>query len=235
VSRPEFYAGGKIRRSVSRFEDKEGQLASNASLACTSIETDYDEEGREVTEVKRGCDVGELGSAVIRTDTEWYKNGARKHLVRQAYDENGKAVAYISNGTAAHFEEDFTENDRLERIYETGFDEKLLGFSMREAKFSNGSLQSVTHKRNDGSTVPAVEVYIKFVAPEQPKAAELRAGDQMVAANGKPVTSAYAWVASDFAGGWIEVLREGRRIRIDGFTPGKLGVVLEDRAPAATK
>lgn len=235
VTKPEFYAGGKLRRSVSRFEDKEGQLASNASLACTSIETEFDEEGREVTEVKRGCDVTELGSRVIRTDTEWYKNGTRKHLVRQAYDENGKELAQISNGNAAHFEEDFAENDRLERIYETGFDEKLVGFSTREAKFSNGGLQSVTHKRNDGSILPAVEVYIKFVVPEQPKAAELRAGDRLVVANGKPVTSAYAWVAVDFAGGWIEVLREGRRIRIDGFTAGKLGVVLEDRAPGAKK
>jgi Protein kinase domain len=238
LSKPEFYAGGKLRRTVSRFEDKEGQLAANASLACTSIETEFDEEGREVTEVKRGCNVAELGSRVIRTDTEWYKNGARKHLVRQAYDENGKALSHISNGNAAHFEEDFAENaenDRPERIYETGFDQQLVGFSTREAKFSNGSLQSVTHKRSDGSTLPAVEVYIKFVVPEQPKAGELHPGDLLVAANGKPVTSAYAWVAADFGGGWIEVLREGRRIRIEGFRSGKLGVVLEDRAPGAKK
>lgn len=235
VTRPEFYAGGKLRRSISRFEDKEGQLASNASLACTSIETDFDEEGREVTEVKRGCDVAELGSRVIRTDTEWYKNGAHRHLVRQAYDENGKELASISNGNAAHYEEDFAESDRLERIYETGFDEKLVGFSTREAKFSDGRLQSVTHTRQDGSNVPAVEVYIKSVDPQQPKAAELRAGDQLVAANGKPVTSGYAWVANNFAGGWIEVLRQGRRIRIDGFIAGKIGVVLEDRTPGVSK
>jgi hypothetical protein len=232
VTRPEFYTGGKWRRVVSRFEDKDGQLASSAGLAFTSIETLFDEEGREVTEWKRGCDVAELGSPVIRTDTEWYKSGAHKHLVRQAYDESGKPLAtIISNGTAAHFEEDFDENDRLERIYETGFDEKMTGFSTREAKFNSAGLQSVTHKRSDGSVLASVDVYIRSVAPEQPKAAELRAGDQLIAANGKPVTSAYAWVAGGFPGGWIEVSRNGQRLRIDGFVPGKLGIGLEDRAP----
>ena len=230
VSRPEFYLGGKLRRIVSRFEDKDGGLASNTGLACTSIETNFDEEGRDVLSIRHGCDPAEVGSPVVRTETEWYKSGTRKHITRQAYDENGKALADVSNGTAAHFEEEFDEQERPERIYETGFDEKLVGFSTREAKFSGGELQTVTHKRSDGSTLAGVEVYIKSVTPEQPKAAELRAGDQIVSANGKAVTSAYAWVASNFSGGWIEVLREGRRIRIDGFTAGKLGVVLEDRA-----
>jgi hypothetical protein len=46
------------------------------------------------------------------------------------------------------------------------------------------------------------------------------------------VTSAYAWLSTNFPGGSIEVLREGQRIRIDGFRPGMLGVDLQDRAPA---
>jgi hypothetical protein len=119
--------------------------------------------------VKRGCDAAELGSRVIRTDTEWYKSGARKHLVRQAYDENGNALSQIPNGNAARFEEDFTENaenDRPERIYETGFDQQLVGFSTREAKFSNGS-RKASPTKNDGSP-SCIEVYIKFVVPEQP-------------------------------------------------------------------
>jgi hypothetical protein len=48
------------------------------------------------------------------------------------------------------------------------------------------------------------------------------------------VTSAYAWVyAGNFPGGWIEVLRDGKRVRIEGFEAGTLGVFLEDRAPFA--
>jgi hypothetical protein len=47
------------------------------------------------------------------------------------------------------------------------------------------------------------------------------------------VTSTQAWVAAGtFPGGWIEVLREGRRLRLDGFNPGDLGLLLQDRAPA---
>jgi hypothetical protein len=155
-----------------------------------------------------------------------------RRRVRQICDANGKPLAYISNGTAAFMEEEFNETERLERIHETGFDEKFVGFSEREVKFTDGKLQSVTHKRGDGSALASVNVYIKRVTPEQPKAAELREGDQLVAANGKPVTSAYAWrFSGDFPGGWIEVLRQGRRIRIDGLSPGKLGIILEDRAP----
>jgi hypothetical protein len=81
-----------------------------------------------------------------------------------------------------------------------------------------------------------VRVFIINVVPpaDQPKSAELKVGDQLVAANGKPITSAYAWILSaNFPGGSIEVLREGQRIRINGFGPGNLGVDLQDRAPAA--
>jgi hypothetical protein len=47
-----------------------------------------------------------------------------------------------------------------ERIYETGFDEDLVGFSTREAEFSRGDLQSVTFARTDGSRVDHVRVIV---------------------------------------------------------------------------
>ena len=81
-------------------------------------------------------------------------------------------------------------------------------------------------------------VIISQIIPpaNQPKSAELKPGDQFIAANGKPVTSAYAYVFSgSFPGGSIEVLRDGHRLRIDGFASGSLGVVLEDRATKVQK
>jgi hypothetical protein len=235
VCEPEYDAQGRGRHTIVRYEDAKGQPAVNAGLPYTVGEITLDENEREIIEWKLGCDVKELGAPVLRTDTEWHRTGARKRVVRQACDENRKPLAVISNGTAAHFEQEFNEIDRLERIYETGFDEKLVGFSSREAKFSSGTLESVTHRHSDGTALDSVRVIIKAVMPEQPKAAELRAGDQLVAANDKPVASAYAWVAAgSFPGGWIEVIRDGRRIRIDGFKEGALGIILEDRA-AVTK
>ena len=129
-------------------------------------------------------------------------------------------------------EQDFNEIDQLERIYETGFDQGTFGYTTREARFDRGKLLNVTHRRSDGSQLDAVSVIIKYVEPQQAKAKELRPGDQLVAANDRPVTSAYAWVAGgEFPGGWIEVLRAGKRVRIEGFERGPLGIVLEDRAP----
>jgi hypothetical protein len=46
--------------------------------------------------------------------------------------------------------------------------------------------------------------------------------------HGVPVRSAYEF-ASNFPGGWIEVLRDGKKLRIEGFEAGSLGVALEDR------
>jgi hypothetical protein len=142
---------------------------------------------------------------------------------------NRKPLALTSTGIAAHKEEDFDQLERSERIYETGFNEKTIGFSTREATFSAGVFQSVTHKRSDGSTVEAIGVFIVEVAAQQAKAAELRPGDQLLEANGVPVRSAYQW-ASTFAGGWIDLLRDGKKLRIEGFEAGPLGVALEDRA-----
>lgn len=224
------YEGGKSSHTLTRFEDNNGQLAPNSGVACTSIETFFDNKGWEAREWRRGCNTEDIGSAVVRGDMTWYENGTRKTVVRENLDENEKPVPYISTGTASHFEAEYDESGRAKHISERGFNEKLVGFSTREAVFVDGILKTVTHKRVDGSVVPAVKVYITSVTPEQPKAAELQVGDQLLASNGKPVTSAYGWVSVTFPGGWIEVMREGRRLRIDGFAPGKLGITLEERA-----
>jgi serine/threonine protein kinase len=233
TTEPEYDAQGHNRHSISRYEDAQGQLATNAGLAYTSSEEIYDENGHLTTEWKFDTDLKAFGGPTLRVDTEWQTNGKKKRVIRQVCDANRQPLALISNGNAARYEEDFDFVEQRERIYETGFDEKLVGFSTREAKFSAGSLQTVTHTRGDGTVLGSVSVFITQVLPpeDQPKSAELKAGDELVAANGKSVTSAYGWVyAGTFPGGWIEVSRNGHRSRIEGFKPGILGIVLEDRA-----
>jgi YD repeat-containing protein len=232
VSEPEFDPQGRIRHSKARFEDAQGQLAVNAGLPYTAIESVYDENGRLTTEWKTGCDLPTFGGPVVRVDNEWNSNGKIKRTVRQASDSNRQPLSKISNGTPARYEEEFDWMGERERIYETGFDEALVGFSTREAKFSGGNLQSVIFTRSDGSRVNSVRVIITQVIPpeSQPKSSELKPGDQLIAFNGKPIPSAYAWVYSGFPGGWIEVARNGRRVRIGDFNPGVVGIVLEDRA-----
>jgi hypothetical protein len=201
-------------------------------LPYTSLEDFYDEEGRPTTEWKIGLDPKISGGPVLVVETEYYGNGKTKRRVRQMCDENRKPLSFISNGTAARLEEQFDADEARTRIYETGFDEQMVGFSTRETKFSNGGFQSVTHTRSDGAVVSPVRVIITDVTPtnEQPKSSELRVGDQLLAANGKPVASTYAWVFGGFQGGWVEVMRGGQRIRVDGLVAGPLGVILEDRA-----
>jgi hypothetical protein len=130
----------------------------------------------------------------------------------------------------ARTEEEFDAIDHLERRVETGFNENVVGFNVRETKFSNGVLMGVTHKRSDGSAVGEVRVMIRAVTPIQPKSAELKAGDQLLTVNGEPLPSAYHLSERSFPGGWLEVLRDGQRLRIEGFEAGSLGVFLEDRA-----
>ena len=232
VTEPEYDAQGRQRRSVIRFENEQGQLALDAGLPYASIEENYDDNGRAFLVWQLGCPAELAGAPAFSIDSEWHRTGARKRRVRQGCDANRKPLAVVSNGIAARSEEQYDEIDRLERMYETGFDEKALGFSTREAKFSNGALQSVTHKRSDGTVLDTVRVIITAVQPQQPKAAELHPGDQLLIANDRPVHSAYDWVfAINFPGGWIEVLRDGQRVRIEGFTAGSLGISLEDRAP----
>jgi hypothetical protein len=209
-------------------------LATHADISYTGAEDFFDENGRPTTEWKTGADVKAFGGPVLRIDTEWHANGKMKRWVKQVCDANRQPLPFISTGKAAHYEEEYNTTGQQERIYETGFEEKLVGFSTREVKFSGGKFQNATHMRSDGTVLDSVRVIITEVVPpaEQPKSAELQAGDYFVSANGKPVSSAHAWIhAGSFPGGWIEILREGRRIRIDGLNPGNLGVTLEDRGP----
>jgi hypothetical protein len=233
VSEPEYDEQGRIRHSTFRFEDAQGNLAIGADVVATSSEDFYDENGRVTTEWQLGLDPKDFGGPNVRTDTEWHSNGKTKRQVLQVCDADRKPLPVLSNGNAARREAEFDANEQRERIFETGFDEQLVGFSKREARFAGGNLQSVTHTRSDGTVLDSVRVIIAEVSPpiEQPKSAELKVGDQLVAANGKPVTNAYAWrFAGTFPGGSIEVLRDGQRVRIGPFNPGKLGIALQDRA-----
>jgi hypothetical protein len=229
VSEPAYDALGRQRRNVIRHENEKGQLALDAGLQYAQYEESYDQNGRTFLIWEIGC-ASSAGAPAFSTDLEWHKTGARKRRVRQGCDMNRKPLALTSTGIAARIEEEYDQLDRRERIFESGFNEKSHGYSTREAKFSGGTFQSVTHKRGDGSTVEAVRVLIVDVVAQQPKATELRPGDQLVEANGVPVRSAYEWTATTFPGGWIEVIRDGKRIRIEGFEAGTLGIALEERA-----
>jgi len=228
VTEPEYDALGRLRRNVYRFENEQGELALDAGLSHAQEEENYDDNGRVFLTWKLGCPTS-AGAPAFSIDAEYHKTGARKRTVRQACDMNRKPLAVTSAGIAARIEEEFDQLDRRERIYETGFNEKTVGFSTREAKFSGGTFQGVTHKRGDGSTVETIGVFIVEVAAQQAKAAELKPGDQLLEANGVPVRSAFEWVSASFPGGWIEVLRDGKKLRIEGFEAGTLGIALEDR------
>jgi hypothetical protein len=232
VIEPEYDAFGRQRRNVTRYENEQGQLALDAGLLYAQREESYDENGRTFLTWELGCPAS-AGAPAFSVDLEYHKTGAVKRRVRQACDMNRKPLAITSTAIAAHIEEEFDQLERRERIYETGFNEKSVGFNTREARFSGGVFQSVTHKRGDGSAVETVGVFIVEVAAQQAKAAELRPGDQLLEANGVPVRSAYEWASVTFPGGWIEVMRDGKRVRIEGFEAGTLGVALEDRAVTA--
>jgi hypothetical protein len=229
VWEPDFDAQGRERHNIIRYQDANGQPATGADLGFTTQETTLDEEGREILQWKLGCSP-EVGAPVLRIDTEWHRTGIQKKIVRQACDENRNPVKTLSNGTAARAQQEFTELGQLQRIQETGFDESVVGYSSREVMFESGKLLNVVHRRSDGTDVKSVAVRIKYVEPQQEKAKELHPGDQLVAANDVPVTSAYGWVFTPFDGGWIEVIRDGKRLRIEGFEAGQLGIILEDRA-----
>ncbi len=229
---------GRTRHTTSRFEDEAGRLVTTDSLVNNASEDSYDENGSLTTEWKMGCDPKEFGGPVLHVETEWHSTGAMKRWVRQVCDANRKPLAFISNGNAARYEEESNSIGQRERIFETGFDERVVGFSSREVKFAGGNFQSVTHKRTDGTVLESVRVMITAVNPEegQPRAAELKPGDQFLTANGQPIISAYEWATTgNFQGGPIEVLRDGRQLRVDGFNAGPIGVVLQDRGPVPEK
>jgi hypothetical protein len=233
VTEPEFDPRGRLRRKTRRFEDASGELvvAATAGLENAASEETFDEQERLLTEWLLGCDIEKLGAPTLRIDSKWYDSGALKRRTIQKCDADRKPIPFASRGRGALTEEDFHETDGRERVYETGFDEKIFGFNVRETRFSKNVLLSVTHKRADGTQLEAVRTIVTAVAPEQPKAAEFKTGDELLSVNGDPVRSARHFVSRDFPGGWIEVLRDGQTLRIEDLAAGSLGLTLEDRAP----
>lgn len=233
VTEPEYDAQGRTRHITSRFEDAQGQLATSADLAYSAEEFIYDEGGRVTTEWKIGTDPVYFGGTSVRIDTKYQANGKMEFRIRQVCDNNRQPVLISENGNAARFEETFDFVGQRSAINESGFNEKLVGFSRRTTIFTGGNFQGVTHTRSDGKQVGSVLVVITQIVPpeNQPKSAELRPGDIFAAVNGKPITTAYAWVfGGAFPGGTVEVIRNGQRIKIEGFVAGTLGVGLEERA-----
>jgi serine/threonine protein kinase len=236
VSKPEYDSEGRLRRAISRWEDAQGNLATNAGLMVVESEAIYDENGRIISDFRTAADpVVPFGGPMLRIDTEWNANGKRVRRIRQVLDRNRNPISIAAGGNYAYSEENLDWNGQHVRIFEKGFDEKLVGYSSLEAKFLGGTIQTVIHRRTDLTIVPAVQVIITQVSPsaDQPKLAELKVGDQLVTSNGTPVTSSYGWALSEFKGGWLEVIRNGQRIRIDGFVEGVLDISLQDRAPTS--
>jgi serine/threonine protein kinase len=229
VSLPEWDTLGRVRRNVFRHENEKGELALDAGLPNAQSEDSYDENGRVYLSWEIGC-AAWRGAPSFSYDLEWHKTGAWKRRVIQACDANRKPLAVTSTGIPARVEEEYDQINQFERILESGFNETTHGYSTRETKFSGGTVQSVTRKRGDGTLVEAVRVLIVAVQATQPKVAELKEGDELVESNGVPVRSAYEWAATPFPGGWLEVIRDGKRVRIEGLDKGPLGIGLEERA-----
>ena len=230
ISEPEFDQQSRMRRLNMRMEDAQGQ-AIKTNDSYSAIDSEFNEDQRKVREWTTGWNVEIFGASVWRTETEYYANGSIRRKVQQACDEARQPLSVLPTGDPAMILEEFSGIGRLEHLLETGFHEQLVGFSQREARLVEGQLQSVTHRSADGSVVAPVHAVVKgFYADAQAPAAQMRVGDRLLTANGLAIGSTLEWtIGFNFPGGWIEVLRDGERIRIDGFEAGKLGVALEDR------
>ncbi len=237
VTEPEYDEQGTMKRNVTRFELENGKLAADAGLAFTMSETLYDEKGREKMTWETGYSVADSGAPVWRRDIEWYATGVMQRRVWQAYNEDRQQLDTLPNTSYARSEEEFDVQGSLTRKLETGYAESRVGFHSRELRVALGQLQGVVLLKADGSELKDVRVLVHAILPDaQTATAQLHVGDQFLTANGVPVTNAYEWMINgNFAGGWIEVLRDGKRLRIEGFTKGPIGVLLEDRGPLATQ
>ena len=232
----EYDVQGRPQRTVMRFEEESGKLAADAGLAFTMSETFFDEKERETAFWEIGCPEASVGAPVWRRESEWYATGTMRRRVWQAFDDERQPIDTARNESYARSEEEFDVEGNLSRKIETGYAESRVGFHSRELRIAFGQLQGVALRHADGSEVANVRVLVHAILPgAQQAAVQLRSGDQFLTANGEPVTNAYEWMlGSPFAGGWIEVLRDGKRLRIEGFQPGKIGVLLEDRGPLKT-
>lgn len=224
--------GGRLSAIRTRFEDGSGGTLP-PPRGSAIVERTFDSRGRMGTRTSSASGSDESAVAAWRETFTYQGEGENVSLsIRQALAPDGRELASVSRGSA-RVENRFDAAGALSRTLESGFDEKSLGYAVRDTSFDAGGFPtSVRHLRGDGTEVARVRVVILAVEPgTQERSAELRPGDVLVSAAGKPVTSTVAFAfGPPFPGGAVEVLRDGKIVRIEGFRAGKLGVFLEDRA-----
>jgi hypothetical protein len=233
VSQPEWDEWKNYVGLKTRFENEEGKLATNPGLSFNATEVTFDLNGREITSWQSGWSVEDYGAPVWYRETSWYNTGVIRRTIEQAYNEQRKLLSVLKIKYPSRIEKEFSAKGDLARDFSSGYDEANYGYDSRELVYEEKDLKSVTYRRQDGTEVRNMRVMIAGINEgAQPKTLELKVGDQFLAANGVPVSSAFEWaLARDFHGGYIEVLRDGERLRIDGFRDGKLGVDLADFGP----
>ena len=226
-------ADGKMIRQITEICDEKRQpltIASNDTVPLRT-ETDY-KDGRIIREWEFGYRPQIHGAPSWRTDTEWINDDLVRHRLRQAYDMARQPLAVVSNGQPARVEQVYNEEGQLTGINEDGFDQAVVGFASRVAAFDKGRFARISHTLNDRSSVEQVRVYIKEVTYDaQPASRQFQRGDQLVKIGDVPVTNIYAWTfGPGYIGGPVDILRDGRAIRLEGFNPGPFGILLEERA-----
>ena len=224
-------AGKLIRKVREICDDKRQPLAITANDAPARVEEDY-KDGLLVCEWMLGYRSEIHGAPSWRTDTEWTAQGDVKRRVREACDTQRQPIPMIHNGSPARTEEVYGNPEQAESLLETGFDPAITGFYSRVAKFKDGKFDSIVHALQDGTPVTRVRVFVKAVMDDaQAGSRQFHPGDQLVNMNSTPVTNFCEWVyGGGYTGGWIEIMRDGVLVRLDGFVPGRLGILLEERA-----
>ena len=226
----EAWEGKRPLHSRETFEDKDGKPV-HGQEPCLAVEKRYDTQGREVLRIRSGCSLEDWGAPVWQMETEWGGNGVIRKITEQAFDDAGKPLAV---GNAKYGACEITlgdEHGKRKHRTTTGLPEKELGYSRREVDYAPGGAISAIHYFYSNDEPAPVEVVIATIdADAQPSSKNFQPGDILVSRNGEPVTSLRGMGAGKpFPGGWVEVCREGRTIRIDGFQPGMMGVNLKER------
>lgn len=190
----------------------------------------YNSDGLPASVISEDFDPGRFKHFRTRAATSW-KDGKVARIVIN-YEDRGGSPAPGPDGSTGT-EKEFDENGTMRRLILTGFDQTRVGYAGIEVAFTpEGKPEAVRHARADGTPVKNARATILFIATgAQEKAAELRPGDILLSSNGEPLNNTYEFVyGGPFPGGFIEVERDGRRIRVEGFKAGKIGIVLGDRA-----
>lgn len=230
VSTPEYDPLGRVRKSFFRFENAQGELATDAGLVFTEKEENFNDEGRVALTWERSATAPQEES-IRRTDTEWYSTGIMRRRVQQTCNAAREPIP--ANAQSTRIEEEWDTLGRPTRLVESGFDEKVTGFTRREVDLTPGEkTRRFTHWRSDGTQVKTVRTIVKAVQPgAQAASRQLRPGDLLLSLGGAPLGCMWEWAFGDrFPGGSIEILRDNQPLTLDGFVAGELGVDLEDRA-----